>query len=220
MIEYDEIEKRMSLKLVYYGPALSGKTTNLLRLHDILASDGRGDLMMLDTKDDRTIFFDLLPFFLVAPDGLKIKVKIYTVPGQVKHDSTRKAVLQRADGIAFIADSRLSEAENNVISFSNLEQNLTIVGLSIDAVPLVIQFNKRDLREIITDDEINRVWNPTGIPVFMASALEGWGIVETLGKLAAMTYDSLNKKYLLAEEHGLERDAFVQRLTRLTEDQL
>ncbi len=105
MIEFDELEKRMVLKLVYYGPALSGKTTNLLCLHDLLVREGRGDLMVLDTVDDRTIFFDLLPFFLVAPSGLKIKLKVYTVPGQVKHDATRKAVLQRADGVAFIADT-------------------------------------------------------------------------------------------------------------------
>jgi GTPase SAR1 family protein len=104
MIEFDELDQRMVLKLVYYGPALSGKTTNLLQLHDLLARDGKGDLMMLDTADDRTIFFDLLPFFLKTPTGLKIKIKVYTVPGQVRHDATRKAVLQRADGIAFIAD--------------------------------------------------------------------------------------------------------------------
>ncbi len=219
MIEYDETEKRMSLKLVYYGPALSGKTTNLLRLHDLLAPQGRGSLMMLDTRDDRTIFFDLLPFFLVTPDNLKIKVKIYTVPGQVRHDATRKAVLQRADGIAFIADSRRTEAENNVVSFSNLEQNLTCVGLAIDAVPLVIQYNKRDLPDILPEDAITRTWMPTGIPVFMASALEGWGVVETLGTLAALTYDHVDKRYRLGEDHGLTRDMFVRQLTRLAEEE-
>src|SRR5664279_4731961 len=109
MIEFDELEQRMVLKLVYYGPALSGKTTNLLQLHDLLVREGRGDLMMLDTADDRTIFFDLLPFFLKTPSSLKIKIKVYTVPGQVRHDATRKAVLQRADGIAFIADSQLTD---------------------------------------------------------------------------------------------------------------
>ena len=97
MIEYDELENKMVLKLVYYGPALSGKTTNLLKLHDLLNKKGRGDLMVLDTKDDRTIFFDLLPFFIIAPSGLKIKLKVYTVPGQVKHDATRKAVLRRGE---------------------------------------------------------------------------------------------------------------------------
>ncbi|MEW6719218.1 MAG: GTPase, partial [Thermodesulfobacteriota bacterium] len=98
MIEYDETDRRLVLKVVYYGPALSGKTTNLMRLHDLLPKDGRGNLMVLDTKNDRTIFFDLLPFHLVAPSGLRIKLKVFTVPGQVQHDQTRKAVLQRADG--------------------------------------------------------------------------------------------------------------------------
>jgi len=150
MIEFDELEQRMVLKLVYYGPAMSGKTTYLLQLHDLLVREGRGDLMMLDTTDDRTIFFDLLPFFLLAPSGLKIKLKVYTVPGQVRHDATRKAVLQRADGIAFIADSQLTEATNNFESFDNLEKNLAFVGLNIDKVPLVIQFNKRDLDDVVS----------------------------------------------------------------------
>ncbi len=180
MIEYDEVEKRMVLKLVFYGPALSGKTTNLLTLHEQLAQDGRGDLMVLDTQDDRTIFFDLLPFFMVAPSGLKIKVKVYTVPGQVRHDATRKAVLQRADGVAFIADSQLVEKENNFNSFNNLEQNLALVGLDIEQLPLVIQFNKRDLEKIITREELAKTWKSTGIPVFLATALQGKGVIPTL----------------------------------------
>jgi len=141
MIEYDEIQLRMVLKLVYYGPALSGKTINLLRLHDILIKEGRGELTVLDTKDDRTIYFDILPFFFISPGGLKIKVKVYTVPGQVAHDATRKAVLARADGIAFIADSQLLEATNNSESFDNLEKNIAYVGLDLEKLPLVIQFN-------------------------------------------------------------------------------
>jgi signal recognition particle receptor subunit beta len=218
MIEYDEFEKRMVLKLVYYGPALSGKTTNLLRLHDVLDRQGRGDLMVLDTKDDRTIFFDLIPFFFTAPSGLKIKVKIYTVPGQVSHDATRKAVLQRADGVAFIADSQLPERENNYESFSNLERNLLMVGLDIERLPLVVQFNKRDLKEIIPEEEIRRTWKPTGIPVFMASAIEGWGVLETLAGLGGMTYDALNGRFNLEREHGLSRDEFVLRLTNRAEE--
>ena len=214
MIEYDELEKRMVLKLVYYGPALSGKTTNLLRLHDLLEREGRGDLMVLDTKDDRTIFFDLLPFFLIAPSGLKIKLKVYTVPGQVRHDSTRKAVLQRADGVAFIADSRLSEASNNFESFSNLEKNLAIVGLDIEEIPLVIQFNKRDLPNIIPEEDIKRVWGASGMPVFMASALEGWGVIETFRNLAELAYQHIDKRYELKENHGLDKETFVLKLTR------
>ncbi|RJQ44149.1 MAG: GTPase [Nitrospiraceae bacterium] len=214
MIEYDELENRMILKLVYYGPALSGKTTNLLRLHDLLEKQGRGDLTVLDTKDDRTIFFDLLPFFLVAPGGLKIKLKVFTVPGQVKHDATRKAVLQRADGVAFIADSQLSETANNFESFKNLEENLQFVGLDIDKIPLVIQFNKRDLGNIVSEHDVRSTWEPTGIPVFLSSALEGSGVVETFTSLAGHTYDHIDKKYFLKETHGLDRNTFIQQLTR------
>lgn len=217
MIEYDEFENRMLLKLVYYGPALSGKTTNLLRLHDLLEKQGRGDLTVLDTKDDRTIFFDLLPFFLVAPSGLKIKLKVFTVPGQVKHDATRKAVLQRADGVAFIADSQLSEETNNFESFKNLEENLQFVGLDIEEIPLVIQFNKRDLKNIITEADIKGTWEPTGIPVFLSSAVEGWGIVETFGTLVGLAYDHIDKKYYLNDKHGLDKETFIQQLTRRTD---
>jgi len=216
MIEYDELENKMILKLVYYGPALSGKTTNLLRLHDILEKQGRGDLTVLDTKNDRTIFFDLLPFFFVAPSGLKIKLKVFTVPGQVKHDATRKAVLQRADGVAFIADSQLSEDTNNFESFKNLEENLQFVGLDIEKLPLVIQFNKRDLSKIISEPDIKNIWGPTGISVFLSSALEGMGVVETFEKLVELAYDHIDKKYHLMEKHGLDRNSFVQKLTRRT----
>lgn len=214
MIEYDEAEMRMVLKLVYYGPALSGKTTNLLKLHDLLSPQGRGDLMVLDTKDDRTIFFDLLPFFLEAPSGLRIKVKVFTVPGQVRHDSTRKAVLQRADGVAFIADSRTTEALNNENSFENLEQNLAFVGLDVEQVPLVVQFNKRDLPDILSEDQIRQVWGPTGIPVILASALGGEGIVETFFTLASLAYDSIDARYGLGSRHGLGREQFLSLLVR------
>ena len=218
MIEFDELEKRMALKLVYYGPALSGKTTNLLRLHDIIEKRGRGDLMVLDTKNDRTIYFDLLPFFLQAPSGLKIKLKVYTVPGQVKHDATRKAVLQRADGVAFIADSQIAEAANNAESFENLEKNLAFVGLDIEKLPLVIQYNKRDLEAIIAEADIQSVWGATGIDVFTASALQGRGVLETFGKLVEQTYEAIDRKYGLAEKHGLAKEVFVRRLTTPAED--
>jgi mutual gliding-motility protein MglA len=217
MIEYDELDRRMVLKLVYYGPALSGKTTNLLKLHDLLSSEGRGDLMVLDTKDDRTIFFDLLPFFLVAPSGLKIKLKVYTVPGQVKHDATRKAVLQRCDGVAFIADSQTVEESNNSSSFGNLEKNLSIVGLDVDTIPLVVQFNKRDLPGIMPEPDIRRIWEPTGIPIYMASALNGPGVVETYKALLEKTYDYVDSRYYLGSEHGLGKEDFVKKLTQMGE---
>jgi len=219
VLEYDELEKRMVLKLVYYGPAMSGKTTNLLQLHELLQQEGRGELMVLDTKDDRTIYFDLLPFFLVAPSGLKIKVKVYTVPGQVKHDVTRKAVLQRADGVAFIADSQLLESGNNFNSFENLEKNLAFVGLDIEKIPLVIQFNKRDLKEIVTEEEIRRIWNPTGIPVFLGAALQGRGVLETFVHLAERTYAHIDARCGLAENHGLDLNSFLSQLIRPASEQ-
>ena len=216
MIEYSEKERRMVLKLVYYGPALSGKSTNLLQLHDRLTRQGRGELMVLDTSGDRTIYFDLLPFFLTAPSGLKIKVKAYTVPGQVCHDATRKMVLQRADGVAFVADSHPNEAQNNFASFDNLERNLSLVGLDIDTLPLVIQFNKRDLPEAIPEEEIRRTWDPTGIPVLMATALAGSGVAETFGVLAGLAWDRVDARFGLAATHGLPREEFVGRLTSLS----
>ncbi len=203
----------MVLKLVYYGPALSGKTTNLLQLHEQLVREGRGELMVLDTTNDRTIYFDLLPFFLTAPSGLKIKIKVYTVPGQVRHDATRKAVLQRADGVAFIADSQLGESGNNFNSFETLENNLAMVGLNIETLPLVIQFNKRDLNEIIPEVQIQSTWGPTGVPVVMASALNGWGVLETFSALAGLLYDRLDAKFGFALEHRLEKKEFLRQLT-------
>lgn len=214
MIEYDETEKRMVLKLVYYGPAMSGKTTNLLQLHDLLARDGRGDLMMLDTAEDRTIFFDLLPIFLEAPSGLKIKIKVYTVPGQVKHDATRKAVLQRADGVVFIADSQTSESVNNSESFDNLQNNLALVGLDPARIPFVVQFNKRDLTDVISEDYIRETWKPLGIPVTMASAIQGSGVLETFTQIAELTYQSIDRRCCLGKDHGLTKEAFVSRLLK------
>lgn len=215
MIEFDEQQQRMVLKLVYYGPALSGKTTNLLALHDQLALEGRGELMMLDTTEDRTIYFDLLPFFYVAPSGMKIKIKVYTVPGQVRHDATRKAVLQRADGVVFIADSQASQMSLNFESFDNLEKNLAMVGLSIDKLPLVVQFNKRDIPDVVPEDEIRRAWEPTGLPVIMASALKGWGVMETFGKILEATFDSLDARYGLTARFGVDKEMFLTEMQKV-----
>ena len=144
----------------------------------------------------------------------RCEVKVYTVPGQVRHDATRKAVLTRADGIAFIADSQISESANNVESFENLEKNLALVGIDIEKIPLVIQFNKRDLKDIVSEDEIHRTWEPTGIPVFMASALYGQGVIETFKRLVELTYDYIDTRYSLKEKHMLTKEMFVDNLTK------
>lgn len=213
MIEFDEQAKKLVIKLVYYGPALSGKTTNLLCLHDLLCTEGRGDLMVLDTVDDRTIFFDLLPLFYKAPSGFRIKLKVFTVPGQVRHDATRKAVLQRADGIVFVADSQKGQMGTNAESFANLERNLAIVGLDIDRLPLVIQFNKRDLPDVIPEAEVRATWEPTGLPLVMASALRGDGVVETYSQIVALAFDVLDARLELTGRHGVERADFVRSVT-------
>ena len=214
MIEFDEVHTRLVLKLVYYGPALSGKTTNLLCLHDKLQQEGRGELMMLDTTEDRTIYFDLLPFFYVAPSGLKIKLKVYTVPGQVRHDATRKAVLQRTDGVVFVADAQRDQQAVNAESFANLEQNLALVGLDIEKLPLVVQFNKHDLPEVVAEAELRQIWGPSGLPVVMASALQGWGVLETFQAAVEGIFDCLDQKLQLRERFQVERDTFVAALLK------
>jgi signal recognition particle receptor subunit beta len=216
MIEWDEQQNKLVLKLVYYGPALSGKTTNLLCLHDKLQKDGRGDLMMLDTTEDRTIYFDLLPFFYVAPSGLKIKLKVYTVPGQVRHDATRKAVLQRTDGVVFIADSQTSQQAVNAESFANLEQNLALVGLDIEKLPLVVQFNKRDLPDITPEKELRKVWDPTGLPLCVASALQGWGILETFQTALEQLFDGIDQRLQLHERFQVDRNTFIRAMVKQT----
>ena len=213
MIEFDEQAKKLIVKLVYYGPALSGKTTNLLSLHDRLCNEGRGELMVLDTVDDRTIFFDLLPLFYEAPSGFRIKLKVFTVPGQVRHDATRKAVLQRADGIVFVADSQKGQMANNAESFANLEKNLAIVGLDIDKLPLLIQFNKRDLPDVIPETEVRAVWGATELPLIMASALVGYGVVETYRQIVTLAFDALDARLGLTTRFGVEREDFVNSVT-------
>jgi signal recognition particle receptor subunit beta len=208
MAELDEQRHRLTVKLVYYGPALSGKTTNLTRLHDLLAAELKGDIMTLETEGDRTLFFDLLPLGFTAPSGLLIKFKVFTVPGQVAHDGTRKAVLSRADGVVFVADSQRHQASNNGSSFENLMANLAILGVDVAALPLVVQFNKRDLADILAEDEIRARWSQAPWPLLFAAALEGGGVLATFAALLDGLYDSLDRQYRLAAAHGLCRADF------------
>lgn len=213
MAIYDEENNRLSIKLVYYGPAQSGKTTNLMRLHDLLRTDLKGEIMMMETVNDRTLFFDLLPLGFKAPSGLLIKFKLYTVPGQVVHDSTRKAVLSRADGAVFVADSQRTQGINNGESFANLEDNAARVGIDFDRLPLVVQFNKRDLGSILSEEEVMQRWQAAPWPVIFSSALDGRGVLETFGALQAQVYDSLDEELGLQRNHGLSRHDFVRQST-------
>jgi signal recognition particle receptor subunit beta len=208
--------REIALKLVYYGPALSGKTTNLRALHQLTVEGARGRLMTLETKDDRTLFFDMLPLSFKAEgsSGMTLRIKIFTVPGQVLHASTRRLVLQGADGIAFIADSQISETEHNAASFLDLRQNLRELGQSLKAMPVVIQFNKRDLDRVRSDEEIAALARRGREPVFKASAVNGGGVLETFFGLLHLTWDKLDKEHELAKMLGIEGDAFLPMAAR------
>jgi mutual gliding-motility protein MglA len=203
MAEYDAQAKRLTIKVVYYGPALSGKTTNLMRLHDILDPGNCGEFMSFETKGDRTLFFDFLPLLIKTADGLRVKIKLYTVPGQVAHDATRKAVLSRADGVVFIADSQVDQGVSNFESFDNLEKNAERVGLDFERLPLVIQFNKRDLPEIVSEGEVSERWAPTGLPLVFGSALHGRGVRRTFVTALQSVYRRLDEIYGLETHHHL-----------------
>ncbi len=203
-MQLDFKQRELTLKLVYYGPALSGKTTNLQAIHELIAPESRGRLMTLETKDDRTLFFDLLPLSLVAGRGLQIRVKLFTVPGQVIHNATRRLVLQGADGVAFIADSQRAEANANKAAFVNLRQNLVENGLDAARMPLVIQFNKRDMPDVRTDAEIEQMAQKGREPVFKAVALRGQGVIETLTGLFEITWKRLDQDHQLGEKFGVD----------------
>jgi len=209
MAELDEQRQRLTVKLLYYGPALSGKTTNLTRLHDLLSAERVGDMMTLETEGDRTLFFDLLPFGFTAPSGLLIKFKLFTVPGQVVHDSTRKALLSRADGVIFVADSQRNQALNNGVSFDNLAANAGILGIDLARLPLVVQFNKRDLPEVLSEHEIRERWARAPWPLCFASALKGSGVLESFSALLKKVYAPLDEAFALQSGHGVSEAAFV-----------
>jgi mutual gliding-motility protein MglA len=201
--------REIALKLVYYGPALSGKTTNLRSLHHLTSEGSRGRLMTLETKDDRTLFFDMLPLTLRAEQtrgstpGMTLRIKIFTVPGQVLHASTRRLVLQGADGVAFIADSQMSETEHNAASFLDLRQNLKELGLNLKQLPVVIQFNKRDLDKVRSDEEIDVLAGRGREPVFKASAVGGRGVLETFFGLLHLTWTKVDREHQLAKMLGV-----------------
>ncbi len=209
MADFDEDANRLVIKLVFYGPALSGKTTNLTRLHDLLQPELKGEMMVLETKNDRTLFFDMLPLGITAPSGLLIKLKLFTVPGQVAHDSTRKAVLSRTDGVVFVADSQRNQSINNAESFENLADNVNRVGLDFEALPMVVQFNKRDLPDVLTESEIMARWSKMPWPVMFASALEGQGVIESFRELLKAVYQSIDSQIGLQKSHSLNKEQFV-----------
>lgn len=199
MVFIDIHRREITLKLVYYGPALSGKTTNLHELHRRMVGHTEGELVSLDTRDDRTLFFDLLPLTLNTKGGLSIKLKLFTVPGQVIHNTTRKIVLQGADGVAFVADSRVSETRANNESFANLRANLSDNGVTWGDAAIVIQFNKRDLGGIRSDADVARIASKGSEIVYKAVAIQGIGVAETFLGLAAATWAKVSTRFELQQ---------------------
>ena len=192
MVQINFAQRQVNAKIVYYGPGMSGKTTNLEIVHQRAPAPNRGDLTSISTDGDRTLFFDFMPLDLGTVAGMRTCFQIYTVPGQVYYNSTRKLVLQGVDGVVFVADSSASMIEENLESLRNLEQNLAEYGKSLAQIPLVIQFNKRDLPDALSVEDLNRALNPHGAPFFEAVANTGQGVFPTLKALAARVLETIH----------------------------
>ena len=192
--------KELSCKIVYYGCGLCGKTTNLIHIHKTVPQKFRGELVSLATEQDRTLFFDFLPLDLGEVKGFKTKFQLYTVPGQVYYNATRKLVLRGVDGLVFVADSQRDRLQENIDSLENLKQNLEEYGYHLqagaddhDGVPWVLQYNKRDMPQVSTLDDLNRVLNPHRVPVYEAVAVSGQGVKDTLKGISSLVIKKLNQ---------------------------
>jgi mutual gliding-motility protein MglA len=212
MVQINNDARELAIKVVYYGPALSGKTTNLQALYQKISPEVRGRLMTLDTKDDRTLFFDMMPVFFKTDAGVKVKLRLYTVPGQVIHESTRRIVLQGTDSVAFVADSRRSEAAATLAYWNNMLKNLEANGLDYRTLPIVIQLNKRDLADARREDELGDLRKVIRPPMVPAVAVRGEGVVETLWALLTLTYRSLDRSLGLAERWKISEREFLSRV--------
>jgi signal recognition particle receptor subunit beta len=194
MVFFNYSTMQMAAKVVYYGPGLCGKTTNLHYIYGHTTNESRGEMVSLETETDRTLFFDLLPIDVGSIAGFNTRIQLYTVPGQVFYNTTRKLVLKGVDGIVFVADSQRAMLQANVDSFRNLEENINEMGLSLDTLPIVLQFNKRDLPDILSVDEMNASLNRGNWPHVEASAFTGMGVFETLKEISRVTLLSLKKR--------------------------
>jgi signal recognition particle receptor subunit beta len=187
--------KELTAKIVYYGPGLSGKTSNLQYIYEELPIKNKGRMLTLATETDRTLYFDFLPVDAGVVRGIKTRVQLYTVPGQVFYNATRRMVLKGADGVVFVADSQKSMVEANLESFENLRENLKAHDLRIEEMPLVLQFNKRDLQEIETLEAMNESLNPMNAPFYEAVAKDGIGVEETLQAISGLVLKSVIDRY-------------------------
>jgi mutual gliding-motility protein MglA len=191
MVLVNKAINEVTVKLVYYGPGLCGKTTNLEKIYGNPKLENKGKMISMATETDRTLFFDFMPMELGTIGGQKVRVQLYTVPGQVFYDATRKLVLRGADGVVFVADSQASMQESNLQSLENLKTNLRLNRIDPDKVALVFQYNKRDLPSVASIEKMNAVLQPGSAPVVEAAAINGTGVTATLRAAVARILDNL-----------------------------
>ncbi len=185
--------REINCKIVYYGPGLCGKTTNLQYIYSKTNPEAKGKMISLATETERTLFFDFLPLSLGEIRGFKTRFHLYTVPGQVFYDASRKLILKGVDGVVFVADSQIERMEANLESMENLRVNLAEQGYDLKTVPYVMQFNKRDLPNVATVEELHRLLNAEAITEFQAIASTGWGVFDTLKAIAKLVLQELRK---------------------------
>ena len=208
MVMINRATKEITLKIVYYGPGLCGKTTNLEYIYSKANPGKRGKLLSVTTETDRTLFFDFLPVELGTIRGMKVRVQLYTVPGQVFYDATRRIVLRGSDGVVFVADSQKRMLDANLESFKNLEENLAEHDLNLAEMPLIIQFNKRDLPDVKPLQDIKQAWGD--IPTFPAVAIRGEGVLETFRELLRSLYRSMDERHGFGEKFGVSEEDFLK----------
>lgn len=189
MINY--ASREINCKIVYYGPGLGGKTTNLEYIYNKVAPSTRGKLISLATETERTLFFDFLPVDLGTIRGFKTRFHLYTVPGQVYYNASRKLILKGVDGVVFVADSQVERLDANIEAMHNLYENLAEYGYDLRQIPFVIQYNKRDLPNVSPVDELNQHLNPDRVPAYEAVATKGMGVFDTLKAVAKLVIKSL-----------------------------
>jgi len=186
--------REINCKIVYYGPGLCGKTTNLQYVYQKTATEAKGKMISLATETERTLFFDFLPLSLGEIRGFKTRFHLYTVPGQVFYDASRKLILKGVDGVVFVADSQEERYDANIESLDNLRFNLQEQGYDLDKIPFIIQYNKRDLPNAMSVEELRKDLNLTGVPDFEACAATGEGVFETLKAVAKLILIELKKR--------------------------
>lgn len=185
--------REINCKIVYYGCGLCGKTTNLQYIYEKTNTEAKGKMISLATETERTLFFDFLPLSLGEIKGFKTRFYLYTVPGQIFYDASRKLILKGVDGIVFVGDSQAERMDANMESFDNMKENLSEHGYDLDRIPYVVQYNKRDLPSAVPLDELKRVLNPTGVPDFDAVSTKGIGVFETLKAVVKLVLIELKK---------------------------